>query len=296
MISLPLMAEFSERQSLRNHLQACDNQETNEILKLDGCDKLTASGVEFNKEFKLQMDKNDEEDRAYHLEHPYQDDELKNNEVLVIKNNKVRGRTQALLAIYDKYCKQYPQESTYCFTPEEVAAEEDKAMMYTCSNHRGSQLYKTIKELEKAKEADFQLVSTHTDEWAALPSPKDCNTLLKKDLAKFEKGNQPSKPEISYKSDTCEWVTDLPRKVIAGPGCKTGSSNKICTGHVSCEQKTGEGRFIRLSSCSPEHCGASKEDAVSCTKQLGFISEKAPDEILNGPSDRVKSALGVTGQ
>lgn len=77
-----------------------------------------------------------------------------------------------------------------------------------------------------------------------------------------------------FNPDDCEWVPDMPRKIHAAPGCRTGRSSQMCVGYVSCSLREGEGRFIRASTCHPRHCG--DEGASDCTKDPGFWS--TPDE------------------
>lgn len=85
--------------------------------------------------------------------------------------------------------------------------------------------------------------------------------------------------EKNYKPDTCEWVSDMPKRIAFGPGCGEGKKLKMCVGYVVCEQKEGEGKFIRMSTCSEGNCGEGKDAAVSCTKENGYGSRKPKDEV-----------------
>lgn len=82
----------------------------------------------------------------------------------------------------------------------------------------------------------------------------------------------------NYDPESCEWVPDMPRRILQGPACGRTPS-RICSGYVICNLREGEGRFIRMSSCSPELCG--QGDAKSCTKDRRYFSSKPSDETRN---------------
>lgn len=135
------------------------------------------------------------------------------------------------------------------------------------------------------------------------PSPKSVAPLKEevkpvvpkaKEIAS-EDDNQENDPR-NYKPETCKWVEDLPRKIVYGPGCTTKGKSSICTGYVVCDQKSGEGQFIRMSSCSADKCGASDEDAVRCTKDQGYYSRKPLSEDKHFMSIKLKKVLTGTSE
>ncbi len=91
--------------------------------------------------------------------------------------------------------------------------------------------------------------------------------------------------------DSCKWVTDLPRRIINSPGCTASTRNRICTGFVSCEQRQGGARLIRLSTCRAEHCGNGDANAVSCTKDMSHSSSRPSPEAIETVSPRVNQAV-----
>jgi hypothetical protein len=75
--------------------------------------------------------------------------------------------------------------------------------------------------------------------------------------------------------ETCEWVRDTPRRIISVPGCGNNlPKKKACVGYVLCYQKSGL-KYVRMSTCSERNCG--ENDAVDCTKEIGYSSSKSAD-------------------
>jgi hypothetical protein len=97
----------------------------------------------------------------------------------------------------------------------------------------------------------------------------------------------------NYDPDTCEWVEDLPRRIVKGPGCNVGGAT-LCVGFVICKQKVGEGKFVRMSTCGSENCGT--DDAKACTKQKGYGSSKPTDETKHTVSGRAKEMMSSKGK
>ncbi len=94
-----------------------------------------------------------------------------------------------------------------------------------------------------------------------------------------------------YEAESCEWVTDIPRRIVKGPSCGK-TPMEICTGFVVCNQKApGVGKFIRQSSCSKKYCTKDNKDAVACTKDQEYSSVKPVDEIANSVSKKVKNSI-----
>lgn len=112
-----------------------------------------------------------------------------------------------------------------------------------------------------------------------------------------EEGDDEKTPR-NYKPETCRWVNDLPRKVVNGPGCGPKQRSKMCTGYVICEQKQGGAKFIRMSTCSADKCGSSDEDAVRCTKDMGYFSMRPQGETKLFMTPALKKVLsnGATRQ
>ena len=102
------------------------------------------------------------------------------------------------------------------------------------------------------------------------------------------------KEKASDKDDSdfkCEWADVFPRKILHGPGCKTGGS-KICTGYVSCSWKNR--KVNRLATCSERYCADST--ATECANQPGYGSKSAEgvndqyqSDSQNTESSKVKS-------
>ena len=95
----------------------------------------------------------------------------------------------------------------------------------------------------------------------------------------------------NYDPQSCEWVEDMPRKIVYGPSYCSRQAVQICTGYVVCERKQGGGKFVRMSSCSPKNCGRSKEDAIACTLEQAFYSRRPEDERNHFVSPKLKKML-----
>ena len=156
--------------------------------------------------------------------------------------------------------------------------------------------------MQKHSEVLSAFTESHKKDWEELSRPKSCDTLLKKDKAASEKENvtpdvqvveenEDEKSPRNYVADSCRWVSDLPRKIVNGPGCGPKGRSRICTGYVVCDQKEGGGKFIRMSSCRAERCGPSDADAVRCTKDQGYFSERPAGEEKLFMTPRLKKIL-----
>lgn len=224
--------------------------------------------------------------KAFDEKHPGWRDKDMTAEVKDFLISQVNKSLELTLAMKKKLCEEHPGTDS-CLTQEQIDALKDEAASTGCFLQR-----------KFAKKT----VSTenHKADWAAL-NPKECKTLLDKDQkpdsdsqsdnsGTVEEGDDEKTPR-NYKSDTCKWVSDLPRKVVNGPGCGGKSRSRICTGYVVCEQKSGGGKFIRMSTCSPEHCGATDADAVNCTKDQRYFSQKPAGESKLFMSPKLKKIL-----
>lgn len=196
-------------------------------------------------------------------------------------------RLDKKLAMLAALCTKYPGNAEVCLTPEAIAKLRDELASESC---------KVDRKLAKKTAA----IENHNTQWAGLSSPKSCEALIALDAGSttpevdttpvvVEEEDDEKSPR-NYKAETCKWVNDLPRKIVNGPSCgKTRS--QICTGYVVCEQKTGGGKFIRMSTCGPGKCGASDADAVSCTKDQGYWSKKPASETKLFMSKKLKETL-----
>lgn len=219
------------------------------------------------------------------------------------------AKLQKTLAMFEELCRKHSGNEEVCLTEEEKKELQDQSTGNNCYYDRRFQyLNASDKDKRTAPES-----SRHLEEWSALPEPKNCQTLLDKDKIIAVTPETPERPETpvttddsvnedensprNYKSVTCKWVNDLPRKIVNGPGCNSRSRSRMCTGYVVCEQKEGGGKFVRMSTCRAQYCGGSDEDAVRCTKDMAYFSEKPPGETKMFVTPRVKNLLkGATEQ
>lgn len=176
--------------------------------------------------------------------------------------------------------------------PEVKVEGDDLEAKAKCQVARLNQL-KTLKVTDLAAQEE-KIISDHAKKWSEAKGSK-CDVLLGEDRVAFSRSDAPDENEdeespLNFNPDSCQWVNDLPRKVVSGPGCGKGPT-RICTGYVICDQKTGGGKFIRMSTCGPEHCGGSAKDAVSCTKQPTYFSRKAKNEDKEFISSKLKKVI-----
>lgn len=233
----------------------------------------------------------DDLDKAFSDKHPGWRDKDMTPEVKDFLLSQLNKNLELNLAMSKKLCEQFPG-SEACLTDEQIEKLKEE--------NAGSLCFVERKFATKSVEA-----SKHSTEWDELPKPKSCKTLLDKDKnppkdeptkeepkkdEPVEEGDDEKTPR-NYKSETCKWVSDLPRKIVNGPGCGGKSRSRICTGYVVCEQKQGGAKFIRMSSCSPDHCGSSDSDAVKCTKDMHFYSQKPAGEAKLFMSPKLKKIL-----
>jgi hypothetical protein len=100
----------------------------------------------------------------------------------------------------------------------------------------------------------------------------------------------------NIKPETCKWVSELPRRIINAPGCSASTRNRICTGFVSCVQRAGGVRLVRLSTCRAEHCGNGDENAVRCTQDMGYSSSRPQGETRDTVSPDFRRSGSATAQ
>lgn len=204
------------------------------------------------------------------------------------------AKLEKKLTMLAELCKKYPENAEVCLTPEAIAKLRDDLASESC---------KVDRKLSKKT----AVITDHDKQWSEITtSPKSCQSLIALDAGVTVTPDTDVIPDVTpddvvvegddektprnYKAETCKWVTDLPRKIVNGPSCgKTRS--KICTGYVVCEQKEGGGKFIRMSTCGPNHCGGTDADAVSCTKDQGYWSAKPASETKLFMSQKLKKTL-----
>jgi hypothetical protein len=252
----------------------------------DGKVSLEAATKSAEENMKKEMD---DLEKAFEETHPGYKDKVMSQEVKDFLISQEKARLEKTLAMMKKLCDENPGTEV-CLKEDQIAKLKDLTDGSVCSIER-----KFAKpELKSKPEADFAA------EWDALTAPKACKTLLDKDKAPEPKKDEPvvvveeesdEKSPRNYKPETCKWVQDLPRKVVNGPGCGGKSRSRICTGYVVCEQKTGGAKFIRMSTCGADKCGGSDEDAVRCTKDMGYYSQKPASESKLFMSPKLKKIL-----
>lgn len=209
------------------------------------------------------------------------------------KAQKYKEALDVRIEIQDTYCK---KDKKYCWTDKDLAFHQKEVEF----NIKEDQLLME-QFLNKDKANDKALMDFHQDKNKVLcedygqycgvgekievitqASPNIVPTITVPDLAPIVKKIS----ETDYLPNTCRWVTDMPRRIVFGPGCS--GKEKLCVGYVVCDQKNG-GKFIRMSTCGAPHCGDTH--AVSCTKQANYGSSKPVDEANITVSDKLKSAL-----
>lgn len=219
-----------------------------------------------------------------------------------------KQRLEKTLGLLRELCELNPDDAVFCLSNKQKEEMKVDSQGDECREERVHQLYTILKSGTEEKEES--LIKKHDDEWY---ETLDCKKLLAQDKKSFtppppiekevvveekkpevimtpppveekrevavaqDEENEDEKSPRNYNAETCEWVTDLPRRIVHGPSCGR-YNNSICTGYVVCDQKVGGGKFVRMSTCGPEYCGASKRDAVNCTKQGSYFSRKPVDE------------------
>lgn len=128
-------------------------------------------------------------------------------------------------------------------------------------------------------------------------SAKNCDELIARDTKAYtELDKEAEESPRNYDADSCEWVSQIPRKIVTGiDGCNKNKPADICMGYVKCSKRSeteDAPSFIRQSTCSPENCGADK--AVECTKEASFASNAPGDEeklfIRTNIKNKIKEA------
>lgn len=202
-------------------------------------------------------------------------------------------RQEKVLEIFAGLCAKFPKSKEVCLSDDQVKKIKDDSASVNCLVERK---FKHQKEPELLAGLD----ENHQKEWDALSGTKSCQALLekkkpevevKKEEVKVVEENEDEKNPRNYKAETCRWVSDLPRKIVNGPGCGPKGRSRICTGYVVCEQKEGGGKFIRMSSCGADKCGSSDADAVRCTKDQGYFSQRPASESKLFMTPRLKKIL-----
>lgn len=207
-------------------------------------------------------------------------------------------RHEKVIEIFKDLCARFPKSPEVCLSEEQIKKLKDESSSTQCLVERKFKHKKDAELLSK-------LEDSHQKDWEGLPEPRSCEALFKKEQeVKVEtkpeenvvEENEDEKNPRNYKAETCRWVTDLPRKIVNGPGCSSKGRSLICTGYVVCEQKEGGGKFIRMSTCGADKCGGSDEDAVRCTKDQRYFSQKPSGETKLFMTPRVKKILSGSSE
>lgn len=244
-----------------------------------------------------------EQDLALHLAEieaanpGWQNKEL-TSEILKLHQDLEVWKLEKLLTMMSGLCEKYPSEARFC-SEDAKNAIRDLAASNSCQLNRHAQS-------PAKKEA---IVASHEAEWKAL-NPKDCKTLLDKDKGAPVTVTPDVNPDVTpgvdvaedqsprnYDPKSCVWSQDMPRRVVNGPSCgKTRS--RICTGYVICNQKNSDLKFVRMSTCRPDFCGAGDEMARKCTEDRAYFSTKPAGEDKDLASQKIRRALtsGALGQ
>lgn len=209
-------------------------------------------------------------------------------------------RNEKTLEIFATLCKKYPESKDVCLSEKQINDLKEASLSSQCLTQRKFKHQKNAEILASLEEG-------HKKDWESLPIPRSCEALFQKEKEakedkkteevkevkeeKIVEENEDEKSPRNYKAETCRWVSDLPRKILNSPGCTSKGRNLICTGYVVCEQKEGGGKFIRMSTCGADKCGASDADAVRCTKDNRYFSQKPAGESKLFMTPRVKKIL-----
>lgn len=211
-------------------------------------------------------------------------------------------RNEKTLEIFATLCKKYPESKDVCLTEKQINDLKETSQSSQCLIERKFKHQKNAEVLAGLEEG-------HKKDWESLPVPRSCEALFQKEKEakeatenkevkeeKIVEENEDEKSPRNYKAETCRWVSDLPRKIVNGPGCSSKGRSLICTGYVVCEQKEGGGKFIRMSTCAADKCGASDADAVRCTKDQRYFSLKPAGESKLFMTPKLKKILNGTSE
>ncbi|HXH74207.1 MAG TPA: hypothetical protein VNJ08_04535 [Bacteriovoracaceae bacterium] len=226
-----------------------------------------------------------------------------------VKSFVLRRETEFLnlnIKLNDELCHKYPKDLEFCLDGMQIEHLRQETAQVNCQHERIHQLYNLTKEELNAKEKI--MIAGHKAQWDSLEK-RDCKYLLAQDrlgeslvpppVVAVPVKEEPigdnvdeKDPKTKYIASSCNWVSDLPRRISFIPGC---GAKGACIGFVVCDREGG-GKFVRTSTCAPQFCGASKEDAVSCTKQPGYYTRVAK-ESKEFVSERLKRIFtGATKQ
>lgn len=272
------------------------------------CEKLSQKDRDMVEQLKQRDARISGMEEEFAVKHPNWQEKKADKEVLDFLVRKENLLLSLNLKLNDKLCHAYPKDPEFCFTDEQIAGLQGDTDQKNCLFERIHQLHNNGSGDLKLKEK--LLISGHKANWAELEK-KDCKLLLDYDMTgkapvpapapapapkeEVYGENEDEKDPSNFVAESCEWVTDLPRRVSYLPSC---GNKGVCNGYVVCDRKKGGGKFVRLSTCGPENCGGNKTDAVKCTKQGGYRSKKAKGETHEFVSEKLKRMFtsGVTKQ
>ncbi len=211
----------------------------------------------------------------------------------------IKFKQDEMMKKMNELCEKY-KENRFC-SEEKKTELTDHYNGQSCLIQRRAQVQTLNTDKDKLNQ---NVIQKHKDEWALL-NPKVCETLLRKDrdslsapvttpppqVTQETPGGEDQQSPGNYDASTCEWSSDMPRRIVNGPGCANNSRTRMCTGWVICKQKNSEAKFVRMSTCHPRFCQAGKEMAVKCTKDLRYFSTKPSDEEKIFATPRVRRVL-----
>jgi hypothetical protein len=203
----------------------------------------------------------------------------------------IQENLDQVLRRHRELCGRFPRDADFCLTTERIRELREQAAGRSCFVDRR---IKQATRLTRDAQEPIALAA-HTEAWTAL-SPKRCQALLDGEGGGGQNAEgtgltDQENARRNYDPSSCKWVADLPRRIVNAPGCNSTSRTRVCTGYVICNQLEGGGRFIRMSTCRPQFCGAGDQNAANCTKDLSYFSQKPPEEQREFLSPRLKNIL-----
>lgn len=274
-------AKVNEEIERAGNVSLCQSHGTN-------CDKLAKKDISLVEQLKRRDARIEGMETEFAIKHPDWKEKKKEIEV---KDFLVRRENELLalnLKLNDTLCHEYPKDKEFCLEDSKIEELKLDTLKASCQHERIHQLYNIAKD--EMAEKEKILIAGHNSQWDSLQK-KDCKYLLAQDrlgesiapapvvvsapLKEEVLGpNQDETDKPKFIVGSCKWVEDLPRKISYIPGC---GSKGACVGYVVCDREDKKGKFVRTSTCSPNHCGSGDAHAVACTKQPGYYTKKVKD-------------------
>lgn len=162
----------------------------------------------------------------------------------------------------------------------------------TCRPRAECRLPAVIVENADVIKCDCATPNAFNDQRVCAPAPASTPSTTASVAPTATAGSQEALADTfaSYDPDSCQWATDLPRKVHSThSGCNRNGTTSICVGYVVCNVRSGQGQFVRTATCGADKCGAS--EAKECVKDRSAYSRKPEDVPTKYMSDRVRSLI-----